>query len=695
MYEPISAIRAARRRPLTFSACAALLTLPGLAGLPAAADDGGLVEVLVSGDRLPIGIGGQSVVRLDTDDLDTRRLDVALARLPGVGLFRRADSLTANPTIQGLNMRGIGANAAGRVLVTLDGVPLNDPFGGWLYWSALAGNTLDGAAVLKGGSAGAFGPQALAGAVALTSTRPETSGARARIAYGRFDTVEIMAGADMAGERGFLSIDGQFFETDGPFIVDEDTRGPIDARAASEVQSLSLRGGTRLGDHTLVKGRLAYFEEERINGLDAAPNSTEAIDASFSIIHDPVDGAAYEVVAYYRDRTFENTFASVRDNRTTARPVLDQTDVPGWGAGLLARVRLNDIEFGVDGRRLSGETNERFRNLGDGFTRSRVAGGDQWIVGGFAGIDRAFPWGSVSANVRLDRFRTYNGARVERNLADGSVVREDTVPARGDWQWSARIGGSYGLTGALDMRAGAYRSWRLPTINEFYRPFRVVNDITEANALLEPEKLYGIEAGLDYEPLNTLRVSVTAFRNWLRDGVGNVTIGFGPGFFPLGGFVPDGGVLRQRANIAESITDGVELDAGLDLAPGWSLEGRYLYARARVTDFPGNPDLEGLRPVQTPRHSLSLMARRQARWGWLEGEVRHRSSQFDDDLNTRRLPAITTVHVRASVPVGETLTVRFDADNLLGERVVSAISGTGLETIAQPAFWRVGLEAAF
>ena len=58
---------------------------------------------------------------------------------------------------------------------------------------------------------------------------------------------------------------------------------------------------------------------------------------------------------------------------------------------------------------------------------------------------------------------------------------------------STALGAAYGA-GPVAVRAAAYRGWRLPTLNELYRPFRVGADATAANAALDPERLTG--AGL-------------------------------------------------------------------------------------------------------------------------------------------------------------------------------------------------------
>src|SRR5918912_1321276 len=94
-------------------------------------------------------------------------LDEALKQAPGLSLFRRTGSAAANPTTQGISLRSIAPSGAGRTLVTLDGAPQNDPFGGWVIWSALPPEGLDGVTIVRGAGAGPYGAGALTGVVAL------------------------------------------------------------------------------------------------------------------------------------------------------------------------------------------------------------------------------------------------------------------------------------------------------------------------------------------------------------------------------------------------------------------------------------------------------------------------------------------------------------------------------------------------
>ena len=648
--------------------------------------------------RIPYFGSGYAVADVSREKSVATRLDAALGTVPGVGLFRRANSFTAHPTTQGLSMRGVGANAAGRALVTLDGVPINDPFGGWVYWSTIPDTSLEFIRVRKGGAPGAFGAQALAGAVQLATEAKLQHAGQAELGANDFRNLSVDTGLRFG--QTTLKLSGGLSETDGDFLLAESDRGPVDVRAASKLQRIGASVSREFGP-TAVQASVRYFEEDRTNGLALAVNSTEALDLSLRLVNNDAAGTDWEITAYYRDRDFANMFASARDDRTTERAVLDQFDVPAWGAGLLARIQFDGFEVGFDGRRMSGETNERFRNLGQGFSRQRRAGGDQWTLGFYGEYNHSGEWGNISATVRYDRWRTYNGVRDEFNIEDGfpgfaSPDRSDVIPDRKGGVWTGRLGFEKQLTGAIDLRAAAYKSWRLPTLNEYYRPFRVVNDITEANANLRPEKLYGIEVGFDYQPLNTIQASLTLFRNWLVDGVGNVTIGFGPGFFELGGFVPAGGSLRQRNNIDRSVTDGIELDGQVELSDGWTFGAAYLYARARITEFDAMPNLVGKRPIQTPRHSATLSATYDGSDN-LGGrvEMRYSSSQYDDDLNTRRLEAIVTFNAGANYRLNDAVNLTANIENLFDAKVVSALSASGLETLAQRRFWRIGLAATF
>src|SRR5690242_3036560 len=113
-------------------------------------------------------------------------LDDALRQVAGFTLFRRTGSRVANPTAQGVSLRGVGASGASRALVLDDGVPLNDPFGGWIYWGRVPRVALDRAEVLRGGASDLYGSSAMGGVVQFV--RRKSPGVIAEVSAGSQET---------------------------------------------------------------------------------------------------------------------------------------------------------------------------------------------------------------------------------------------------------------------------------------------------------------------------------------------------------------------------------------------------------------------------------------------------------------------------------------------------------------------------
>ncbi|GAK32672.1 vitamin B12 transporter BtuB [alpha proteobacterium Q-1] len=655
-------------------------------------------EIAVTTTRLeePSARTAWSVTRLEYSDLrnaPATTFDRILTDVPGVTLFRRASSLAAHPTTQGVTLRGIGPNGAGRALVTLDGVPLNDPFGGWVTWSAIDPARIGAVEIQRGGGAGAMGNQALTGHIQLESRMPEDFDLWGEARGGNFGTVDVSAGlGDRIGATAF-SLSGRYFNSDGFNLRPEDQRGPVDVPAALETGSIDARGEWQIADSTTLRGRVGWFREEGVNGLALSTNKTDALDLSLGLVIDGGRlGPSLEIIGWYHDRDFANSFAAVFDEaRTVERQVLDQFDVPAEGMGGNAILRLpiaedGVLEFGTDLRRLEGATNELFRNLGDGFTRLRQAGGDQWLIGGwveYAGslTERL----EISSGVRLDYWKTFDGFLQESDRADGTILRDDAITDRSDTLVNGRLALAYRLHEKLRLRLSGYTGFRLPTINEFFRPFRVGNDITEANPNLTAERLYGTELGLELSVADGVVVSATYFRNWLKNGVGNITLAEGPGVFPPAGFVPAGGSLRQRQNIERIIADGIELEARAALPGDLALVARYLFTDARITQSDDFPALVGNRLAQSAKHSAALDLRWEPSLPWrLSLSARTEGDRFEDDLGSRTLSGFFTLDAAVFYEITETTELFVSAENVFDKAIASQIDGDGLLTRARP-----------
>ncbi len=628
-------------------------------------------------------------------------LDDALRSVPGFSLFRRSDSFTANPTAQGVSLRGLGPSGASRTLVLLDGVPLNDPFGGWVAWSKVPRESLAGAELVRGGGATAWGNAALGGVVQLLTEPAGDSRLRVAASAGDFAThsVELAVTQPLGG--GTLQLSGRDFATDGFNLVAPEDRGPIDTAAWSRHQWLNARWSQPVGGNAELTLTGRTFTESRGNGTPYQRNSSRENFGSVALHAQPDKTFAWTATAYAQDQSFASTFSSVNVARTVETPASDQFAVPaialgGAWTGTWIQPDGAHTTAGVDLREVRGETRENYSFANGDFTRQRVAGGTQDFAGLFALHERPLTADlRATFGGRLDFWREADGHRLETMRAGGATLRDNHYAGRDGVEFSPSAGLVWQPAGAWRVRAAAQQSFRRPTLNELYRPFRAGNVITEANPSLQTEHATSAEFGLDYTHA-TLTFGATVFWNELRDAVGNVTVAQGPGTFPLFGFIPAGTTGVQRQNLDRVQVRGAELSAKWQPAPSLTLNLSYLYDDTAVQQAAVAPALVGKQLAQVPRHSATLGASWRAPGGLtLTPRVRWLGRQFEDDQNLLILRAAVVADFNLSYPITPHLTLFLTVENLGNARIETGRSTSGLVNTGTPRLAFGGIRAAW
>jgi outer membrane receptor protein involved in Fe transport len=656
-------------------------------------------DIVVTGQGLPTAAGDAAydIVTIDRDRLTASasgRLEDVLRDVAGLQQFRRSDARSANPTSQGVTLRGLGGNAASRALLILDGVPQADPFGGWVAFPAYAPERLARARVTRGGGSGVFGPGALAGTIELESAGPDLlPKLGAQLAYGSRQSLDAHLLTSGKLGAGFATLSADYTRGDGFVPIVAERRGPADRPARYEQASVAARGVVPVGAATELQANLLAFTDRRERGTAFTRNGSDGADASLRLV-----GSGpwrFAATAWLQVRDFQSQFASVSAGRTAATQTLDQYATPSTGLGARLEVAPplgEDVELraGADWRRVSGRTQELFTFVNAAPTRQRFAGGSSHTAGLFADLSWTAGDLTVSAGARIDRWTIRDGYLQETTLGTGALLTENRFANRQGWEPTGRAGLAWQAADSLTLRAAAYAGWRLPTLNELYRPFRVGADATAANAALSPERLHGAEVGAEWRPAANVRLAVTAFENRLEDAIANVTVARGPGVFPGVGFVSAAGFYRVRQNLDEVRARGLELDGSADMAP-WRVALSYALTDARVRASGLSAPLDGLRPAQTPRHSGS------ATLGWSRERIgasatlRYVSGQFEDDQNSRRLDDALTLDLSAHLPLGRALAIEARAENVTDTRVEAAVSADGVIERATPRTFWLGL----
>ena len=582
------------------------------------------------------------------------RIEDALSSVAGFQQFRRSDSRSSNPSAQGATLRALGGNASSRAAVLLDGVPMADPFFGFIPFSALVPESLGSVRVTRGGGSGPFGAGALAGTIELSSADFATLGSFRGHIYAN-DRGETESAAHLAGElgAGFGVVSGRWDRGQGFFTTPELDRVDASVRAGYDSFSVQARGVAPITDTVELQVRGLVYDDRRTLRFDGADSSSTGQDASLRLV-----GRGewqFDALAYVQARNFTNVVIS----STRFVPVLDQRNTPSTGLGGKFEVRppLGEntvVRLGADYRRSEGELYETAISAFSGaVTERRNAGGTNTDLGLFAESDWLLGPLTLTGGARLDRYTIRDGFYLARDRT-GSVVTDNSFADRGGWETSFRGGALYDFGSGLRLRAAAYSGLRLPTLNELYRPFVVFPVTTNANAELENERLEGFEFGVDFSRDEAFEVSLTAFDNRVKGAIANVTLD---------------ATTRQRRNIDAVHAQGIEARAGFQ-AGGFRFDGSIAYTDAEAQQ--AGAAFDGKRPSQTPAWAGSAtLSYSLGDNGRIAATLRHIGKQFEDDLETDVLPAVTTLGAYIELPVKDGLALVLRGENLTDEDILT------------------------
>jgi iron complex outermembrane receptor protein len=639
---------------------ALMLAAPGMAQAQAPAADDAQDEIVVLGKGLPLPPGtpiyGSSII--DRDRLTNSasgRIESVLGDVAGFQQFRRSDSRSANPSAQGATLRALGGNASSRALLVLDGVPMADPFFGYIPFSALVPDRLSVVRVTRGGGLGPFGAGAVAGTIELASAgRDELADIAGSAFYGSRDSTELSAGITQDLGEGFVSLSGRWDRGDGFYTTPKGQRTIADVPAAYDGWSVNLRAVTPVSDNAELQFRGLAFHDDRTLRFAGADSMSQGQDASIRLV---ARGPwKVDALAYVQARNFSNIVIS----STSFRKTLDQRNTPTTGLGGKIELRPpvgpdHVLRVGIDTRLSDGDMFEDAYNATTGaVTARRHAGGAQSVTGLFVEDDWTLGKVILTGSARADRWTITDGFFKAANPA-GAITGDTRFADRSGSRFSGRAGAMLRASDAVALRVAGYTGFRLPTLNELYRPFTVFPVTTQANAALGLEKLKGVEAGVDLTPAPGIALGATVFYNRLGNAVANVTIGTN---------------LRQRRNVDAIVAKGVELTASARLISDLSLSASYAYSHS-IVHAPGAA-FDGFAPAQSPRHAASATLAWQPRSGpALSATVRYVGKQFEDDLQTDALPDALTVDAVARLPLGHGLSLVARGENLFDATVVT------------------------
>ena len=549
-----------------------------------------------------------------------------LRQVTGLQFFRRSSTLVANPTSQGVSLRGLGSTAASRTLVLAGHVPLNDPFGGWVYWDQLPSLAIQDVEVERGGASDLYGSSAIGGVINLIQRQAGPTAYAVDTGYGQENTPHgaILGTTAIGPWAGLVAAD--WLRTDGYIQVAPDVRGPVDTPANVHYQNAETDLRRTIAERGDVFLRGNMLNEARGNGTPLQTNATRlwrytggfdwATENAGSFM-----ARLFGTQEHYR-QSFSATSAGQQSEFLTRLQSVAVQQFGGsvqWTKALRPWLMLIAGSDGNDVRASDNETpikNRLPNGLSDTSARQRD-------IGEYAeGLLQTKNW-TVATSLRGDDFLNLDTAQY---LQTGQgPITTSAIPNRSETLANPRLGVVRRMDRYVSLTGSVYRAFRSPTINELYRQFQVGQEITLANPHLQSERATGWETGLQFAvPQRNTVVRASYFWTEVNRPVTSLTISATPTK-----------VVLQRENLGQIRSRGISLDYESQPLSWLSITGGYQYANATVTQFAQDPSLVGKWIPQVAHNMATAQVRAmQPKLGVAEllGTISGR--QYDDDANT-------------------------------------------------------------
>jgi outer membrane receptor protein involved in Fe transport len=572
--------------------------------------------------------------------------DSILRGFTDLGTFRVNSSLTANPTTQGVSLLGTGSSGASRALVLLDGLPVNDIYGGWVNWLRVPVEDLSSVSVVSGGASPLYGNQALSGVIGFQTAAPVHTYLDARTGGGGLGTGLADGAGAIVASKWALDIRGRGLHVTGfvPFA----NPGAVDHDAGVTAQDWAPTLRYVASPNAMFSLSSEYFGENRQNGTVLQVNSTRLRQIAGHAIID--HGGLWDGSFFDQSEDFSANFSSVASDRSSESLVLQQ-QVPSRAQGAALNYTRAQARWSV----VAGGSYMHVTAVDNETTpfsapnRARAENGRQRLYGGFveASASPGANW-TLTGTLRQDHWSNYDAFQTTPTLTTN-------YPNRIRSAWSPSLGAVWAARPWLALRLSGYESFRAPSLNELYRPFRVGNVNTLANANLAAERYRGAQAGAVITPSASTQLRVTYFDGYVSNLVTSVTLTTTPSL-----------ITQQRQNVGRVRPRGETFSGQWTVRPNLSLWGSYTHLNSTVISA-DQAALVGLAVPHVPDNNFSTRLLTTQHGFTFSAVERFGGSNFDNDQNTFLLPSFWNTDIFVSRTLGH-YSPYFAVENLWNRR---------------------------
>lgn len=674
------------------SACALAIAGPAFAD---AASSSQVDEVVVTASRSPerlkqVPAAVSVITRDQVRDTPAEGLNDTLRLAPGLNLNQIGPD-EGHPTAYNEGMRGLPTTET-RMLVLMDGVPVNDPFFGYIQWNRIPLDDIDRVEIVRGGGSPLWGDAAMGGVVNVITKAPTDDALDLDAAGGSYRSYRTSAyGSYRVSDAFALSVNAAFSGTAGYQTTPSSwtsygsttLRSPVYTPTSFNARNVAVRGDFTPTSDLSGSFTVNHHDNDQVLQTPIGDDHQQTWTYSGHVTKTFGDGISITATGFHDDSNFVTNNPHLLSFTSEYNSNVHRTPVNDTGGSLVFTQDLGGIlrsySLGADVHAVSGgDYADYYLPSGALAAPTIVGSGKQLFAGGFAQV-RLQPVDplEIVGSVRYQYFRNYDGV-------DTFPPAIGAIPASSKTSADPRVNVRYALTSDWALRGAYYQSFRAPTLDQLYRTYAdTTAGIYEGNPFLKPETLQGGEVGLDYNH-GGLRSQLTFYSTTIDNLVTqrNLTPAENPTVLGVvcGYDASTYTYLTCTRNInaASAIARGVEFEADWDLGSGVTAGLNYTYADSHYTANPEDPTAVGERLEGVPMHNLVGRVAYQAPKGWrIATDLRWVSKSYGDAHPDDGLiqNAHFVMDASATYPLTHSLAAYVQIENLTGTRYIANNAG--------------------
>lgn len=609
-------------------------------------------------------------------------VDEMLSTVPGLNISRSFGIFSHKSSV---TMRGLSGNEQARVLVMIDGVPVNKSDGGSVNWNLLDPDMVERIEVVKGPASSMYGSNAMGGAINVITRRPAGGfSGKVTAGYGTFNTftgrVNLGQKFGNGSDRGFYYLlNGFYRQSDGYITQSEFDQAANPYIVPSDMQeySGSIKAGYNIRKGEFIEADFIAYNDMRGTGElvwqphgNTTDHDTYQVRTRYSIERDRLSA---DVSLFWLKENYRKVNEYMKDDYTWYNVLSERLDAGvlssvTWKAG--SRHRLS---AGTDLKAGSVDAADVYYTSTDiVYNRGRMLSAGLYLQDAFTILPERL---TLTAGLRYDLSMFRDGAfYIDTPSAETVFMRNIEDRDMDNVTWGAlspKLALNYTPSASSRIYISAGRGFRPSVLDDLCRSGRIRGGFKLANPDASPEYLANVEAGGDFTLAGKLRASLSAWYSQGRDFLYYVNTGdsidMGYGLRPI----------LVRTNIPLVEITGAEAELNWPVTPAVILGAAGSWSYSVISEYrlldAGDPiDLTGNHLTDVPSATVSFSARWNNRFVNAGLVARYQGAMwvndqniFDEVVGSDRYPAYATVDLRLSRVFAEKVSVNLGVQNLL------------------------------